>query len=400
VAGAYTCARRRWPHGNRHFFITDKLNGIDLRLITVLILVAVLYSLARWVRMPKGTDARHAYTWVSSGFAAWLLWCEFEPIRVARALGVFALILFEIGARRSHKQLCLQAYTLLAASFLRIFLVNFSAATSPGDFLSPRMYTVVPLTLIYFYIWARLMAANPQPGPGRWPASNLIVYFGAGSLVALLYCQLAPEWIIAGWALMVVALMVAALVFDQEVFLEQMTLLTGGIVVRALAHNVFASSSFVSGGWRGEFFVLSLTSALLFPTLPIAFRIRHRYQVRPPGSSFARSLGAHHPDQILFFAPLLLIFLTIAVNMDPGMVTPAWGIVGLGAILLGLLATQRSYRLTGLALLVLCIAKFVFRDAWHLDERSRYITFIVLGAALMLVSELYSRYRDQVSRLL
>jgi hypothetical protein len=383
-----------------NFFITDKLNGVDLRLITVLILVAALYSLARWVRMPKGTEARHAYTWVSSGFAAWLLWCEFEPISVAPALGVFALILFEIGVWRGQKQLRLQAYTLLAASFLRIFLVNFSAATLPGEFLSPRIYTVVPLTLIYFYVWARLKAANSEPGFGRWSASNLIAYFGAGSLVALLYDQLAPQWIIAGWALMVVALMVAALVLDQEVFLEQMALLTAGIVVRALAHNVFGSSYFISGGWRGNFSVLWLTSALLFATLPIAFRIRNRYQDRPHGLSLARYLGAHRPDQILFFAPLLLIVITIAVKMDPGMVTLAWGIVGLGAILIGLLATQRSYRLAGLALLVLCIAKIVFRDAWHLDERSRYITFIVLGAALMLVSALYSKYRDQVSRLL
>jgi hypothetical protein len=223
-----------------NFFITDKLNGVDLRLITVLIMVAALYGLARWVRMPNGTEARHAYTWVGSGFAAWLLGCEFEPIRVAPALGVFALILFEIGAWRGQKQLRLQAYTLLAASFLRIFLVNFSAATLPGEVPSPRMYTVVPLTLIYFYVWARLIVANSQPGSGRWPASNLIAYFGAGSLVALLYCQLAPEWIIAGWALMVVALMVAARILDQEVFLEQMALLSAAIVVRALAHNVLA----------------------------------------------------------------------------------------------------------------------------------------------------------------
>ena len=383
-----------------NFFITDKLKGVDLRLITVLILVAALYSLARWVRMPKGTDARHAYTWVSSGFAAWLLWSEFEPIRVAPALGVFALILFEIGARRSQKQLRLQAYTLLAVSFLRIFLVNFSAATLPGEYLSPRIYTVVPLTLIYFYVWGRLKAANPQPGSGLWPAGNLIAYFGAGSLVALLYCQLTPEWIIAGWALTVVALMVAALVLDQEVFLEQMALLSAAIVVRALAYNVFGSSNFIGGGWRGKLSVLSLTSALLLATLPIAFRIRNRYEARPHGSSLAGYLGAHHPDQILFFAPILLIVLTIAVNMAPGMVTLVWGIVGLGAILLGLLVTRRSYRLTGLALLVLCIAKIVFRDAWHLDERSRYITFIVLGVALMLVSALYSRYRDEVSRLL
>ena len=72
----------------------------------------------------------------------------------------------------------------------------------------------------------------------------------------------------------------------------------------------------------------------------------------------------------------------------------------MAAILLGLLVSERSYRLTGLFLLLLCIGKIVFRDAWRLDERDRYITFIVLGAALTLVSALYSKYRDQVSRLL
>ena len=386
-----------------NFFITGKLHGVDLRLITVSILVAGLYSLARWVRMPKSledAEARHAYTWLGSVIAAWLLWCELQPISVATGLGVFALLLFEIGAWRGQKQLRLQAYALLVASFLRIFLVNLTAATPPGDFISPRIYTVVPLTLIYFFVWARLLRPNSQPEFGRWSASNLIAYFGAGSVVALLYYELAPEWIIAGWALVVVALMVATLILDKEVFLEQTALLTVGIVVRGLAHNVFDSSYFISGGWCGKFSVLSLTSALLFAALPIAFRIRSRYQERPRGSFLAHYLAARRPDQILFFAPLLLIVVTIAVKLDPGMVTLAWGIVGLLVILFGLFASQRSYRLTGLTLLVLCIGKIVFRDAWHLDERSRYITFIVLGTALILVSALYSKYRDQVSRLL
>jgi hypothetical protein len=177
-------------------------------------------------------------------------------------------------------------------------------------------------------------------------------------------------------------------------------LLSVGIVVRGLAHNIFGSSYFIIGGWQGKFSVITLTSALLFAALPIAFRIRSRYVNRPRGSLLVRYLAARRPDQILFFVPLLLIVITIAVKMDPGTVTLAWGIVGLLVIVLGLLASQRSYRLTGLTLLVLCIGKIVFRDAWHLDERSRYITFIVLGVALILVSALYSKYRDQVSRLL
>ena len=95
-----------------NFFNTDNLHGLDLRLITVFILVVALYSLARCVRMPQSiqdTDARHAYTWVASGFAAWLLWCELQPISVAPGLGVLALLLFEIGVWRGQKQLRLQA---------------------------------------------------------------------------------------------------------------------------------------------------------------------------------------------------------------------------------------------------------------------------------------------------
>lgn len=386
-----------------NFFITGKLHGVNLRLITVAILVTALYSLARWVRMPKSvqeTDARHAYTWVASCLAAWLLWCELQPISVSPGLGVLALLLFEIGVWRGQKQLRLQSYALLAGSFVRIFLVNLSAVTLPGELISPRIYTIVPLAMIYFYVWARLSRPNSEPDFGRWSASNLIAYFGTGSVVALLYYQFTPQWIIAGWALVVVALMVAALVFDNEVFLEQTTLLTGGIIIRGVAHNIFGSSYFVSGGWQGKYSVISLTSALLFAALPMAFRIRSRCKDRHRGSFLLRHLGACRPDQILFFVPLLLIVITIAVKMDPGTVTLAWGIVGLLVILLGLLSTQRSYRLTGLALLVLCIGKIVFRDAWHLDERSRYITFIVLGVALILVSALYSKYRDQVSRLL
>jgi uncharacterized membrane protein len=386
-----------------NFQITDRLHGFDLRLITVSILVAALYGLALLTRMPKSlenTDARHAYTWLGSGFAAWLLLCELQPISVAPGLGIFALLLFEIGVWRGQRQLRLQAYVMLAASFLRIFVLNLGAATLTGELIGRSIYTVVPLTLIYFYVWARLQRPSSQPEFGRWSANNLIAYFGTGSAVALLYYQLAPEWIIAGWALVVVALMVAALVLDKEIFLEQTALLTAGVVVRGLAYNIFGASYINDGGWRGASSILSLTSALLFAALPLAFRIRTRYRERPRGLFLAQYLGARRPDQILFFAPVLLIAVTIAVNMDPGMVTLAWAIVGLAVIFLGMLTSQRSYRITGLTLLVLCIGKIVFRDAWQLDERSRYITFIVLGAALILVSALYSRFRGQLSRLL
>jgi hypothetical protein len=386
-----------------NLYTLDKWHGIDLRSITVSILVVVLYAMARWVRLPESmtkSDLRHAYSWVGSSLGAWMLWSELQPISVALGLAIFGLMLFEIGAWQQQKQLRLQAYALLSASFLRIFFVNLTAATLPGEALSPRIYTVAPLALIYFFVWSQLQSDRARPEIGRWSASSLIAYFGTGSVAALLYYQTNPEWIVVAWSILVLALMTAALLLDKEVFLQQAVLLVVGVVARGLAHNIFGASYFVAGGWRGKFSVLLLTAAILFGALPIAFRLRKRYAARPLASLLSRRLALHRPEQFLFFAPVVLIVFMIAVKMNPGMVTLSWGIVGVMVILLGLLVSQRSYRLTGLFLLLLCVGKIVIRDAWNLNERDRYITFIVLGAALTLVSTLYSKYRDTVRRLL
>jgi hypothetical protein len=233
----------------------------------------------------------------------------------------------------------------------------------------------------------------------RWNPADLIACFGTGSLVSLLYFEIASAWIIVAWAILATLLMSAALLLDRRIFLEQSNLLAAGIVTRGLAHNIFGSSYFLAGGWQGRFSILAVTVAVLLATLPIAFRLQSRYASRPI-FKLDRLLAIHHPEQVFFFAPVVLVTLTLAVKMNPGMVTLSCGIEGVLVILLGLLVSQRSYRLTGLLLLLLCVAKIVVRDAWLLGERDRYTTFIVLGAALTMVSMLYGRYREAVRRLL
>lgn len=386
-----------------NLFTQAKWHGIDLRLITVCILVASLYAIARWVRLPdslRDSDVRHLYTWTGSGLFAWMLWSELLPIAVALGIAIFGLMLFEFGSWRQQRQIRLQAYVALAAAFVRIFFVNLTAAALPGETLSPRIYTVVPIALIFFYVWARLQSEKAKPEIGSFFVSSLIAHFGTGCLAALIYYQTPPEWILVAWACLVLVLMLTTLLLDKEVFLQQAIALTAGIIVRGLAHNIFGGSYFVTSGWRGNFAVLSLTSALLFGALPLAFKLRSRYADRPMNSWLNRALAVKRPDQIFFFAPVLLITLMILVKMNPGMVTLSWGIEGVLVILLGLLVSQRSYRITGLLLLLLCVGKIVLLDAWRLDERDRYITFIALGAALTLVSTLYGKYRETVRRLL
>jgi hypothetical protein len=386
-----------------NLFDTGQWHGIDRRLITVTLLVAVLYTLARCVRMPQSIRAagwQHIYTWIGSALFAWMLWSELQPVAVAVGFALFGLALFEFGDWRRLTPIRLQGYVVLTAAFVRIFFVNLTAAPLPGEHIGPRIFTVAPIALILFYVWARL-DARKEPGEIRgWTPRELFAYFGTASVVALLYFEVAPEWIVVAWSVVVLALLAAGYFLRREVFLQQVALLIIGITARGFAHNLFGGSYFTSSGWRGNFLILSIASIVLLGSLRLAFAVRTWLTSEPPTARLSRLLAVHRLDQWLFFSPLVLVGVMIFVRMDPGMVTLAWGVEGLLAIVLGLFASQRSYRIAGLALLLLCVAKIVALDAWRLSQRDRYITFIVLGAALILVSTLYGRFRDTVRKLL
>jgi hypothetical protein len=46
------------------------------------------------------------------------------------------------------------------------------------------------------------------------------------------------------------------------------------------------------------------------------------------------------------------------------------------------------------------VGKIIVVDVWGLNPRDRYITFIILGSALLLVSFLYSRHREAIRQYL
>jgi uncharacterized membrane protein len=106
------------------------------------------------------------------------------------------------------------------------------------------------------------------------------------------------------------------------------------------------------------------------------------------------------PEQLQFFAPIALLTFMLALKMRAGMVTVAWGIEGVLIVLLALALRERSYRLTGLGVLLLCVGKVMALDAWGLQPRDRYITFIIVGAALLVVSFLYSKHRETIRQFL
>jgi TRAP-type mannitol/chloroaromatic compound transport system permease large subunit len=90
----------------------------------------------------------------------------------------------------------------------------------------------------------------------------------------------------------------------------------------------------------------------------------------------------------------------LALKMHSGWITVSWGIEGVLILVLALACSERSFRLTGMVVLLLCIAKVFALDFWGLETRDKFITVIIAGVAVSSFSFLFIKYNDRIRQYL
>jgi hypothetical protein len=386
-----------------NLYVTDTWHGISVRLLSLAIVAVVFYALSRLIRMPEQFRERefhHIYSWAASALVSLLLWYELQTLSIAVGWAIFGLVLFEYGLWRKVRQFRFQAYVALAASFGRIFFANLTAGT-PGEFWGPRIYTVLPITLIFFFVYAQLGPEDQAARDDRGlHLDMLLAYLGTGTVVALLYFQFANEWLVTAWAVVVFILFGLALWLDRPIFLHQALLLTLGACTRGVMHNLFGASYFTGTDWIGRISVLGSAIAVLLACLPFAFQWRDRHKTQP--SSNWMGAVVRHPEQFMFFAPVFLLTLMLAIKMRSGMVTVAWGIEALSIMIFAFVINERSFRLAGFILLLASFAKILLLDMWlgAWSWPDRYLTFFIMGVAFVSAGFLYNKYSDKIRQFL
>ena len=109
-----------------------------------------------------------------------------------------------------------------------------------------------------------------------------------------------------------------------------------------------------------------------------------------------------HPEQFMFFAPIALLTLMLAIKMRAGMVTVAWGVEALSIMIFAFVIKERSFRLTGFLLLIASFGKILLLDMWSgaWTWRDRYVTFVIVGVAMVSASFLYNKYSEKIRQFL
>jgi uncharacterized membrane protein len=342
------------------------------------------------------------YSWVGAGLLGLLLWYGLRPISVAVSWGVLGLVFFELGFLLRRSYLRQQGYALLVASAIRIFFVNLNAGGT-SHLNSPRVYTILPLVAAYLWVYERVHERQQRAEE----ASRVDRVMGIAAawaapvvLAALAYFELDSEWVCVAWAALVLVAILAGWFLRRPIFVAQSMVLLLAVFARATLFNLFSAPPISSAFWNGRTASIAATSVVLLLALPVAFSIRNRARELPVQSRGKFSWIVDHPEQGMFFAPLVLLTLFLAVQMRAGMITISWSALGVVVFLFALLVKERSFRLAGLGLLLLGVGKIICIDIWHAAPSDRYITLIVMGASLLLISFLYTRYREAILKLL
>ena len=389
----------------------QKWHGLTLRLITVAATAALLYVTSSWSAAPNLAEedvpfaaprwVSGAYTWAASFLLALLAWYELRPVSVSEAWVVGGIVLLELGLAGKNLALRMQAYALLMAGFLRIFFVNLSAAGNPGE-ISPRFYTVLPMALVFFYAYVRLRGeGEPHDWERKFRVEAQSCYLGTITIAALMRFELPPDWVAAGWAALVFALLAIAWRNGRPIFLHQGLLVALGVLFRTILHNFYQRTYFPAPAAESRWLSVGAVVFLLFASLVFAMKLRRKDDpLTETGLVRMLTLIARRPEQVLFFIGLILLTVLLALETRHGMVTLTWGVEGVAIFLFALWLGERSFRISGLFLLLLCAGKILLVDVWRLNPRDRYLTLIVLGAALLFVSFLYTRHREAMRQYL
>jgi hypothetical protein len=312
-----------------------------------------------------------------------LAWLMLPPPLVALAWAAMGMVLLEVGFTFSLARFRLLGNLTGVVSFGRLFLANF---TDLGNTLriSHRMLTVVPIAVSEYYAWWRYQRAETDAQEKL--VARAYLWAPAILAVALMRFELGRSMAVAGWALAVVALYRTGLVQKIADLRWQSYPIAILAFWRCWNTNFYIPESLA--GIRGRL----LTGAVVIGSFYAA-------QLLSPREEEGKGLDRHARAFYSLLASVLLAVL-LFYEVSGGVLTMAWGVEGLALLAAGFPLRDRLQRLSGLFLFLVCVLKLFFYDLRQLGTFNRILSFIVLGAILIGVSWIYTRFRDRIQRYL
>ena len=379
--------------------------AITLRLITVGISCVILYVASRrHVAQSELPNIKLRDSFLSLGgfamlystaatlLAVPLIALELHSGPVALAWGLLGLVLIEAGELLNDLPLRWEGALALLLSFQRIFTVDLNAPRT-HHFLALPFISVVVLAAIYYYV----AASDEEDVWLRFTA----LWLGTLAIAGLLRFQVGDAWVAVVWAAFACVLYALSRTVNRDAFRWQCYTLVILTALRCVFDNFERDKLFSPGSSDLTYRTVTVVAAsLLIYGMLAASKVWKSTSDATNTKLAPLDWFAEREHHLFFFTPTILLTILIALEVRRNYLTAAWGVEAVVIFLVVLKMDERSYRWFSLGLLSLCVIRIVLFDVWALDPLGRIISFLALGAALLLVSFLYARHREVLRKVL
>jgi hypothetical protein len=371
------------------------LDAVDSReqYITALLVITCLYVtgyVGRRVSAAASVEATAAgaVAFLGNAIQALFVWRIVPADLVAPVWALSATALVTIGALRARPWQRWQAYALVVIATIRAYVLFESVPLTVR--LALASLSVVYLSYVVSYLGRTIRRPPPvSTGDVEKVASGLLSYLASFHLGILIYELLPASSVVAGWTTAGIALTALGAWRRRAGQRWQGYAFFSATVIWMVRDLVGPGSrDVVSVVWWGF-------SVLAIYVTALAIR---------PSLARVETTEDDPPEEAARVA--LLVGATFALSgllMDQvgtRLATLAWALQGAVLLVVGFLTRERVLRLSGLALLFVCIAKLFVYDLRQLEALARILSFVVLGLVLLAVSWIYTRYREQMQKLL
>jgi hypothetical protein len=346
----------------------------------LLLVAGVIYLNREWLRRlgDSAYPVERGSTWAALGLVALAISLEAPTTWSGFWWLVAGAVAIEAGLRRAPEYRW-QGYTL--ALFGAWLTINVFGAGRALD-ATAIWVALGGSSLLAWLVAARFaLAAPPVTRQERDIAAGVASVAGALLLAFFEWRALPADWFGPVLAATGYSLYVAGLAPMRSLLRSEGYLLLAIGTARSFG-------AVVGGGMATSFQIWALVASVV---LIYATTLTGRARLQDDQADIERiARGA-----LTAFATLSAALLVVD-EMRTSLVTLTWGLIGLGLLVVGFPARERVLRLSGLAMLALCVLKLFVYDLSELEALPRIMSFVVLGLVLLGVSWVYTRVKGGV----
>jgi len=326
-------------------------------------------------------------------------WLDLPKVLTAPCWAVLGVILLQFGVSRKNFNQRLQGYILAIGAFSRLFMSNMMI---PGgiSIFSYRILTVIPVLLILYYCLTLLRDEEAVAGliEKEKDIPSLFTYMIFAGIMFLARYEAGKDLVASVWSLISVAYLVRGISSKRPQHLIACSIAAISACIRGVFVNTLQTEYLV--GIQSNIVYAGVATGILY-----AGNIIHT-KANDILDSVGTDMGGRvktflcSPRFVLGLAATILLTAILMARLKDAVLTVGLGTEGLLLFLCGFGLKERNWRIYGLIILMLTLLKTFLIDLRQLGTLYYILSLIGLGAVLLFVSYIYTKYKDKIKKLI